>query len=484
MIRAIFLLSALFLVTIFSLEESVIVVSNTQLPQVQVSWPLDVGKMRDTQLYDMLARYYGAPRVSTHDQLRINVDMFDRPQGHLLFSIDGLSSRQMVRSDYKAFGEKLVDLETGTDGKPYSVMGSVLTGTVGSVRESSWDVYTVGNFYDAMHTVYGGKVMVSGAAEKQAAMVLSPHRKNFGATKSHYWEPKIKSFVSVVELSSYTIGINDFPGLMKDLAVALDAQVDYNAQDHIVTITGTKGGEEVVSYDLTSVEEETLFAELLFVVNMAHHPVDFFSFHFNSLVSIISKYGASSAEYDMAVQMIDAVIARVKSAYETRSNYETTIIYFPESYRSKEVLSTVETSLEKVMEGKNENIRTEIQSNSLHITVAVESSKFDEICSTLKTDLTDLTVNCAYLTSKRSLLQNGTEPTPEPSPAPPPGPPAGTASQQEIELVHIVLWLVIAMIASLVQACYHLSVLDGSNEPEFKAKNYEGAGIRSKTHKM
>jgi len=434
----------------------------------------------------MLARYYGAPRVSTSEQLRIEIDLFDRPQGHLLFSIDGLSSKQLVRSDYKAFAEKLVDLETKTDGKPYSIMGSILTGTVGHVRESGRDVYTVGNFYDAMRTVYAGKVMVSGATDREGAMMLSPHIKNIGYTsKSHYWEPKIKSFVSIESTSSYTIGINDFPALMKELAGALNSQVDYNELEHTVTITGARGGEELVVYDLSSVEEETLFAELLFVVNMAHHPVDFFSFHFNSLVSIISKYGATSTEYDMAVQMIDAVIARVKSAYETRSNYETTIIYFPETYRSKEVISTVETRLENVMEGKN--IRTEIQSNSLYILVAVESSKYQEICSTLSTALADLTVNCVgYLITKRSLLQNGTAPNPEPSPSPSPAPPmpAGIATQSEIELVHIVLWLVIGLIAALIQACYHLSVLDGSNEPEFKAKNYEGAGIRSKTHKM
>jgi len=188
----------------------------------------------------------------------------------------------------------------------------------------------------------------------------------------------------------------------------------------------------------------------------------------------------------MAVQMIDAVIARVKSAYETRSNYETTIIYFPETYRSKEVISTVETRLENVMEGKN--IHTEIQRNSLFISVAVESSKvYEEICSTLRTALADLTVNCVgYLSTKRSLLQNPS-PNPEPSPSPSPSPPivpSGIATQSEIELVHIVLWLTIGLIAALIQACYHLSVLDGSNEPEFKAKNYEGAGIRSKTHKM
>jgi len=91
-----------------------------------------------------------------------------------------------------------VDLETATDGKPYSIMGSVLTGTVGHVRKSSGDVYTVGNFYDAMHTVYRGKVMVSGSADVEGAKVLAPHIQNFGfAAKSHYWEPKIKSFVSV-----------------------------------------------------------------------------------------------------------------------------------------------------------------------------------------------------------------------------------------------------------------------------------------------
>jgi hypothetical protein len=149
-------------------------------------------------------------------------------------------------------------------------MGSVLTGTVGNVQN-------VGNFYDAVRKIYGSKVMVSGAADRDSAMMLSPHYKNLGfAAKSHYWEPKIKSFVSVDGTSSYTIGINDFPDLIKDLAVALNAQINYNDKDHTVTIT--RGSEELVSYDLTSVEEEKLFAELLFVMNMAHQSVDFFRF--------------------------------------------------------------------------------------------------------------------------------------------------------------------------------------------------------------
>jgi len=58
------------------------------------------------------------------------------------------------------------------------------------------------------------------------------------------------------------------------------------------------------------------------------------------------------------------------------------------------------------------------------------------------------------------------------------------ASQQDVALVHIVLWLVIVLIFALVKSCYHLAVLDGSNEPEFKPKTYEGAGVRSKTTKM
>jgi hypothetical protein len=343
-----------------------------------------------------------------------------------------------------------------------------------------------------MHTVYRGKVMVSGSADVEGAKVLAPHIQNFGfAAKSHYWEPKIKSFVSVAGTSSYTIGISDFSELMQDLGNTLHAEVDYDVEEHMVTIVRN---EVSVSYDLSSPEEEALFAELLFVVNMAHHPVDFLSFHFNSLVSIISKYGASSAEYDMAVQMIDAVIARIQSAYEKHANYETTIIYFPETYRSKEVVSAVETRVVNAFdEDVTEATRTEILSTFPHLflNTAVKDSKFQELCSSLRTDLADypLSVDC-NTNLKRSLLQSNDTPTPEPYPEPapappgPPGPPPGVASQQEIELVHIVLWVVIAMIAALVQACYHLSVLDGSNEPEFKAKNYEGAGIRSKTHKM
>jgi len=158
------------------------------------------------------------------------------------------------------------------------------------------------------------------------------------------------------------------------------------------------------------------------------------------------------------------------------------IIYCPAVFQSKEVVDTIKpivADVIKVTVGKD--LFTTISDNLPHIYLTEEGKVRSEVvCDSLRSSLVKFAVdvNCGEV-EKRSLQDNGTVPAPAPVN---PGNPT-IATRQEVELVHIVLWLILAMVCALLQACYHLSVLDGSNEPEFKPKTYEG-GIRSKTTKM
>jgi hypothetical protein len=375
--------------------------------------------------------------------------------------------------------------------------------------DSIQDLYMNGNFYDALHKLYPSKTIVSASSSLTGALVLSPHLKNVGKhIQSQYWEKKTNSYVSVSGKSSYSINIQDYPVLMKKLAGVMGITVLYDEIDQTV-----KMGD--LEFDLSSTAADSLFAEVLFLVYMGHHPVDFLSFHFESLTQIATLYGTTSEEYEMAVRMIDAVIAHIQSTYETHQSLQMTIIYLNENANTQEVISTIEPILENRLElplGKD--LLTTLSDTLPNIFLSQSGrDKVNEICQDLRSVLVsfDLAVDCPMAPTKRSLSQTpppAPEPSPEPSPLPAPSPssepspvPAPSspippvpvpapapdpsiATQQEVELVHIVLWLVIALICALVQACYRLSVLDGSNEPEFKPKTYEGAGVRGKTTKM
>jgi len=163
-----------------------------------------------------------------------------------------------------------------------------------------------------------------------------------------------------------------------------------------------------------------------------------------------------------------------------------TILYFNDNCHTKEVITALEPVLvDSVDIPFGKSLWSTITHDLPYIYLSPEGkARMSDLCDQLTTLLADydLSVDC-MVNLKRSILQTP-QPTPEPSPAPPPDNGNNVASPQDVALVHIVLWLVIALVAALLQSCYHLSVLDGSNEPEFKPKTYEGAGVRSKTTKM
>jgi hypothetical protein len=491
------LIFCLLITTLWAIQGDIIL-SDTVLPQLQLSWDVDVGKMKDSQLYDMIARYYGAPRTPSYDQLRMDIDLFSRPEGFLLFSIGGLSSNLMPQSDLKMLSKNLIDLipSDPSVSSSYSLLASILTGTSshfhGVVTHSQYakDVYRVGNFYDAMHRLYEEKEIVSASSSLDGALVLSPHLKNFGqTTKAHHWDSKTKTFVSVSGASKYGIGIKDFSLLLGSLASAMGTEINYQESERTVSIA--RPGVSALTFDLSSSSVEALFAEVLFVLNMADTPVQFLSFHFDSLTGISTHYGTASEEYVLAVRMIDAVISKVYHNYQTHHTLKMSIIYYPNAFQTKEVVDTIQPILaDDIKTTVGKDLFTTISDNLPNIYLSDEGkAHIDDLCNSLRNSLDQFAVNVDCSAAlKRYLLQNpepAPEPTPGPSPSPTPAPPPppGQASRQEVELVHIVLWLVIAMIAALLQACYHLSVLDGSNEPEFKPKTYEG-GLRSKTTKM
>jgi hypothetical protein len=479
---------SLFITTLWAIQGD-IVLSDKLHPQVQLSWSVDAGKMTDTQFYDMIARFYGAPRTPSHDQLRINVDLFSRPQGYLLFSIGGLSSSQMPQVTLKQLSKNLIDLIPSDEivSSGYQLLASVLTGTSGHIHGVhdhvgiAKDVYSIGNFFDAMHRLYKDKEIVSGSSSLDGALVLSPHLKNLGQlTTAVSWNPKTRSFGAVGGVSSkYAFGIKDFATEMNSLASSLQTEINYNEAEGTVTISG-------ITFDLSSSPIENLFAEVLFTLRMAESPVHFFSFHFDSLSEIANQYGSASDEYVIAVRMIDSAIAKVYSEYKLHHSLEMSIIYSPAAFQNKQVVEAIQPILANNIKAEiGKDLFTTI-SNSLPNIYLSEEGKTHEsdLCNSLTSALDKfyVGVKCSIFI-KRHITEdtNGTTPAPAPGTNPNNGP--SHVPQSEVELVHIVLWLVVAMICALLQACYHLSVLDGSNEPEFKPKTYEG-GLRSKTTKM
>jgi len=238
---------------------------------------------------------------------------------------------------------------------------------------------------------------------------------------------------------------------------------------------------------------------------MASQKVDFFSYQFESLKSIFYKYG-NSEEYDTAVLLIDAVIAHIVKTYG--DSYATTILYFPDTYSLPPVQSVVEALLkDHVLVIPGTMPLTSLYYYYPQVYLSPEALKKEqELCTKVRQAFSeiDISVICndySINTQKRAHLQ-----TPEPSPAPQPSSvpapapqnntpspmptpspapaPNYAADKNAVEMVHIVLWTCLFFIAAGLMSCYHLAVIESSNEPEFKARSFEMGGGRSQTQKV
>jgi len=182
----------------------------------------------------------------------------------------------------------------------------------------------------------------------------------------------------------------------------------------------------------------------------------------------------------MAVFMLDAVIAHLVKTYG--SSYAYTLLYFPALHTVQPVHSAIEAVLKDHVLVPT---ITTWYSYFPHFYLSEKAkTKSRELCENLKQALSgfDISVTCDLpggSLNKRAVQQSEPQPGPQPSPGPP-----GPADKNAVEMVHIVLWSVLFFIVSLVYSCYHLSVIDGSNEPEFKTPSFEMGGGRAKTQKV
>jgi len=290
---------------------------------------------------------------------------------------------------------------------------------------------------------------VAASGSSQGAMVLSPHSRHTQYASTYYWEPKSRAFVSRMGRGGHSTSINQFPNLIKKLATIMGTEIQYYLDEEVVSFSRLNASP--LTFDLASTENELLFAEVLFLVNMLDELPPFLSFHFESLKGIAAKFGTESEEYDLAVHMVDAIISHLNSEYQQRYNFQMAIIYSPKrSDRPSNVVDGV-------------------------------TGHFSMLSQEIGLVSEDIERTLASGVDLESYIKRSAQQVPQPAPQPPPGP--VIADQAEISLVHIVLWLILGLVCALLQACYHLAVIDGSNEPEFKPKTYEG-GMRSKTTKM
>jgi len=254
----------------------------------------------------------------------------------------------------------------------------------------------------------------------------------------------------------------------------------YSVDDSYISIS--KGEADPVVFDISDPDDESLFAEVLFVLNMASNRVDFFSFHFQSLSNLYAKYG-NSEEYDCAVAMVDAVIAHITEVYGEKAKYLRTILYFADNYRTQEVQVAIESVVKDYVVVPNGLMPFSSIVNFLpHIYLTKNGlQKEHDICEALVKALSN--VNVDVICGDHDPLKRYISQTPQPQP---PSSHNNTNSnntetvaqkQAELELTHIALWMLLFTICGLLQSCFLLATVEvpeiRDQEKEFGSKKVQ-----------
>jgi len=196
--------------------------------------------------------------------------------------------------------------------------------------------------------------------------------------------------------------------------------------------------------------------------------------------------------------MVDAVVAHCINTYGP--SYVSAILFFPQNPSSSPVISAVQAIVQDfVVVPPGMLSITSFLAYYPHVFLN-KAGKTEEgrICLELRTAIENsgqVEVICDHWFSamKRSVLQSP-QPDSQPAPGMVPGmvpvapptvnpspyrPPANnTQLIENVTMMHIILWTVVFLILGFLLSCYHLAILDGSGEPEFKSKSFEVQGAR------
>eukprot|EP01125_Pyxidicula_operculata_P021170 TRINITY_DN8056_c0_g1_i1.p1 TRINITY_DN8056_c0_g1~~TRINITY_DN8056_c0_g1_i1.p1 ORF type:complete len:496 (+),score=134.70 TRINITY_DN8056_c0_g1_i1:81-1568(+) len=450
------ILALLLLGLVYSNE---VIIDHQIHPELQLSW--DVSGVSEglgnTQAYNILARQFGAPRAQSSD-IETPVDLF-RTKRNLLFSIDGLSYGKLSLQG-KILGTK--EPITFTESS-YTALGSLSVALSGNTEGCS---YHSSNIFDSILHLNGDSVtMISGSYSKPGAHSVAPHVESNKQSASFHFDVEAGQFVSETSTSSsLAVSRKHFGVYASKMSSVLGVKVTINGESVSVSTDIARA-----QFSFATEEDAQLFAELLFVFNFANvvsekkESPDFFSFHFTSLKSIISKYGDESSEYKVAVALVDAVIDYVVKTLNKQTSYEHTIFYFPVS---SEQLN-IQNDIEEVASEYVDAVEDETQLSTVHkyypFIYVSDSKNFKEACDAIKavvrTPLPKVVCKEQQV-EKRSLkrsLQGVQETT--------------TDTDNDVKLFHVSAWTAVALILILITALAFLFSIEIGEDTFYKTSN-------------
>jgi len=414
---------------------------------VSMSWYLPGKPLEDVLVHNLMARYFRVPRVYDSQEIEIPVDVFSRPSGNLLFSVDGFTPE----GEYQTFkkGNEITSVGPNT---PYSILASALTGVSTSVHgvvNGVWpnkknDMYAVDNIFDGIQQNYPSSVnFVSGSSSYEAVQLLSPT--NNGKSSGFYYDVARGQFVSVNKAKSkLAISKRDFSSLFEKLSQLAKFKISYS--DSAVVDIKASG----LSYDLSEPAVEKFFAEIMFVLNAAELVSqdkdmiipNFFSFHFGSPRLIAALYGVTSQEYLMAMQLLDIVTSHCINSFGT--GYANTIFYFPYSESLNEASPVLSTLLR---EFQSSDLFTKYYPH-IYLNGNPSPVKQSSICLSIdkqiKKDFPNSNLN-VYCAAKNFQKRAGAEPQPYNNP---------------VNTWHVVAWMSLTLILVMITAIYYLFTMD------------------------
>jgi len=442
-----------------------IIVSTDESAGIQLSWDLTQNVLQDVQVYNMFARMFRVPRSSIMAEINTPVDLFSRPKGNLLFSIEGLTEK-LIPGGAQILGAKPIRGLTPEARQPFtpaSLLGSVLTGfspRQHGVVNKRWpsmksvnEMYTVNNLFDYYLQYNPSEPILSASSCRYAAAVLAPHSENVRASgsASMHWDSNSGKFISSSADSQFAVSRTDFATTIASIAKLAGLTIKYDEAESVVTVGS-------VSFDLSEESVDHLLAEVSYVYTIgsnAQVAPKFFSFHFTSLKMIARQYGAQSEEYKFAVALVDAAIAYAIDSYGEEVTHS--IVYHSDNQVEAE--KTVSTITIDFIATESSVLPTATFSKYYpHIYLAASERVRNQLCAQIDKALSGQKsspkVYCATkISNKRSAQEYPYNNNPN-----------DTELSRRISGFHVVTWMAVALFFILLTAIYYLFTMDTAQD--------------------
>eukprot|EP01127_Copromyxa_protea_P000471 TRINITY_DN10389_c0_g1_i1.p1 TRINITY_DN10389_c0_g1~~TRINITY_DN10389_c0_g1_i1.p1 ORF type:complete len:503 (-),score=143.37 TRINITY_DN10389_c0_g1_i1:69-1529(-) len=436
--------------------------------EVQLDWQItkthdhvqeNVNSIQDVHIYNLVSRALGLPQIKLPKSYSMKSQMDDSVpfnplsplNGNVFFSIEGLKSASVPSTATTLGATPVYVLEqTARPYHPLSLLTTVVSGTQprkhGIVNNRDLEVMT-SNLFDISKVLYPEATIIAGSSCKCYSTVLSTHKD----ADSYYWDSETGSFARVSgEESTVVVNMEN----IQELLSFARQQVSFSATEAKI---GT------VAFDK---EDVTLFAEAAFVsaassVLGQSESQKFLSFHFKSLAKIATKYGAGSAQWTVAVDLIDAAITH---ALVNLKGCTSEIVYLPayETSRVKELQSLIEPITAAHTEDN--------KFPQVYLTAAGQNEQ-EQLCKKTRDVISqshpEVTVFCPlHGEEQKRAIHDDVPLVPL------------VADTPAILKFHYVLWTMLAIVAAILYAAYQLAFIPPDESLYTASTFYKGKGAK------